>query len=78
MLNRKVTIGVSVPVMALALSATASFANSNEGTVTADALKGKGRQMQDSGFYSGSCLWDSFYRGLLCRGRSGASSHLCD
>ena len=38
MLNRKVTIGVSVPVMALALSATASFANSNEGTVTADAL----------------------------------------
>ena len=38
MLNRKVTIGVSVPVMALALSATASFANSTEGTVTADAL----------------------------------------
>ena len=38
MLNRKVAIGVSVPVMALALSATASFANSNEGTVTADAL----------------------------------------
>ena len=28
--------------------------------------------------YSGSCIWDSFYRGLLCRGRSGASSHLCD
>ena len=27
---------------------------------------------------SGSCIWDSFYRGLLCRGRSGASSHLCD
>lgn len=22
--------------------------------------------MQDSGFYSGSCIWDSFYRGLLC------------
>ena len=39
---------------------------------------GQGRQMQDSGFYSGSCLWDSFYRGLLCRGRPGASSHLCD
>ena len=38
MLNRKIAIGVSVPVMALALSATASFANSNEGTVTADAL----------------------------------------
>lgn len=28
--------------------------------------------MQDSGFYSGSCIWDSFYCGLLCRGRSGA------
>ena len=38
MLNRKIALGVSVPVMALALSATASFANSNEGTVTADAL----------------------------------------
>ena len=38
MLNRKIAIGVSVPVMALALSATASFANSNEGTVTAGAL----------------------------------------
>ncbi len=37
MLNRKVTIGVSVPVMALAYSATASCANSKEGTVTADA-----------------------------------------
>ena len=46
--------------------------------VTADLPGGKGRQMQDSGFYSGSCIWDSFYRGLLCRGRSGASSHLCD
>ena len=32
----------------------------------------------DSGFYSGSCIWDSFYRGLLCRGSSSASSHLCD
>ena len=30
MLNRKIAIGVSVPVMALALSATASFANSKE------------------------------------------------
>ena len=46
--------------------------------VTADLPGGKGRQMQDSGFCSGSCIWDSFYRGLLCRGRSGASSHLCD
>ena len=35
-------------------------------------------QMQDSSFYRGSCIWDSFYRGLLCRGRFGASSHLCD
>ena len=34
--------------------------------------------MQDSRFYRGSCIWDSFYRGLLCRGRFGASSHLCD
>ena len=42
--------------------------------VTADLSGGKGRQMQDSG----SCIWDSFYRGLLCRGRSGVSSHLCD
>ena len=38
MSNRKITIGVSVPVMALALSSTASFANSNEGIVTADVL----------------------------------------
>ena len=46
--------------------------------VTADLPGGKGRQMQDSGFYNGSCIWDSFYHGLLCRGRFGASSHLCD
>ena len=41
--------------------------------VTADLPGGKGRQMQDSGFYSGSCIWDSFYWGLFWGGLGGPS-----
>ena len=57
MLNRKIAIGVSVPVMALALSATASFANSNEGTVTADALNVR------SGPSTSYCITTKLYKG---------------
>ena len=39
--------------------------------VTADLPGGKGRQMQDSGFYRAVLAYGiHFYRGLLCRGRS--------